>query len=87
MKKNNLAKDSNKGIFTIQIYASPSRQDALEWLNKLKKHSISDGFISEQVVRDEIWYRVRFGKYTTKQEARETAMKYGFTQTWIDRIR
>lgn len=86
-KKKDIAEDSNKGIFTIQIYASPSRQDALEWLGKLKKHNISDGFISEQIVRDEIWYRVRFGKYTTKQQARETAMRYGFTQTWIDRIR
>lgn len=73
------------GIYIIQIYSSPSKEDALQWLSKLKAKNISDAFISEQKVRDKIWYRVRFGKFTTREEAKNAALRYGFAQTWIDR--
>ncbi len=78
---------SDKGLFTIQIYASPSREDAEEWLNKLRNKKIRDSFISKHEIRNEVWYRVRFGKFETKEEARTTALRYGFAQTWIDRVR
>ncbi len=78
---------SDKGLFTIQIYATPSREDAEEWLSKLRNKNIRDSFISKHQIRDQIWYRVRFGKFETKEEARSTALRYGFAQTWIDRVR
>lgn len=78
---------SDEGLFIVQIYASQSKEDANYWLNKLKNQNINDAFISEQVVRDEIWYRVRFGSFNTKSEAMETASKLGYAQTWVDRVK
>lgn len=73
-------------IYTIQVYATPSLEDAQFWMNKLLQMRISDVFISSQKIRDVVWYRVRFGKFTNKQQAIEVAKQFGFTQTWIDRI-
>ena len=75
------------GIYIVQIYSSPSKEDAQAWLDKLKSKNIPEAFISEQNVRDKIWYRVRFGKYSTREEARNAALRYGFAQTWIDRVK
>ncbi len=79
--------DPETGLYTIQVYATPSREDAEEWLSKLKGKNISGAFISTYIKRDITWYRVRFGKFTSREEARITALKHGFAKTWIDRIR
>ena len=78
---------SDEGVFTIQVYASQSKEDALQWISKLKSQNIKDAFISEQLVRDVIWYRVRFGSFTQKSKAIEVAAKLGYAQTWIDRVK
>lgn len=75
-----------EGTFVVQIYSSPSKDDAEDWLNRLINKNLR-GYISEHKVRDVIWYRVRFGEFSSKDEARAAAMKYGFAQSWIDRIR
>lgn len=76
-----------KELYTVQIYTTPSRDDAEEWLKKLRKKSISSSYIVSSKVRDKIWYRVRFGYFDSHDKAKTEAMKYGFAQTWIDRIR
>lgn len=76
-----------KGIFVVQVYSSPSKDDAEDWLRKLKKRNMPNAGISTQIVRDKIWYRVRFGNFENREDAKATALKYGFSQSWIDRIR
>lgn len=78
---------SDSGLFTVQIYASQSKEDAMYWLNKLKEQNINDAFISEQIIRDEVWYRVRFGSFENKDKALEEASKLGYAQTWVDRVK
>ncbi len=73
-------------IYTIQVYSSPSLEDAQDWVKKLKSYNI-DAYISEQMIRDVKWYRVRFGYFSTREEARSVALRYGFSQSWIDRIK
>ncbi|MFA5511927.1 MAG: SPOR domain-containing protein [Candidatus Kapaibacterium sp.] len=75
------------GVYIVQIYSSPSKDDAQTWLDKLKIKNVPDAFISEQNVRDKVWYRVRFGNFRTREEARAAALRYGFAQTWIDRVK
>jgi septal ring-binding cell division protein DamX len=53
----------------------------------LKGKNISDAVISEQMVRDVKWYRVRFGQFESREQARSAALRYGFAQTWIDRVK
>ena len=73
-------------VYTIQVYSSPSKEDALDWVNKLKSKNIQ-AEVSEQMIRDVKWYRVRFGNYSTREEAKAVALRNGFSQTWIDRIK
>ena len=80
--------NSNKeAVFVVQIYASPSKADAQDWLNDLISKGISDARITKQILRGKTWYRVRFGKFKSEAEARKTASKLGFARSWIDRIR
>lgn len=80
-------RDITKQEFAVQIYSSPSKEDAERWLEKLRAKNINDAYITEQKIRDVMWYRVRFGKYETREEARAAALRFGFAQTWIDRVR
>jgi cell division septation protein DedD len=79
--------ENERGVFTVQIYSTLSEDDALDWLLKLKQKNIGSAFISQQKIRDKVWYRVRFGAYQTERDAKEAAAKYGFAQSWIDRVK
>lgn len=79
--------DEANAVYTVQIYASPSESDAKEWLNVLKTKNIEGVYISPQKIRDQIWYRVRFGTFNSREEARRAALRLGFNQTWIDRVK
>lgn len=78
---------SAQGEYVIQVYSSPSADDADEWLQQLRKRSINDGFISSQSVRGQTWYRVRFGKFTTRDEADTRASQLGFSNVWVVRVK
>lgn len=74
-------------LFVIQVYSSPSRDDADERLQLLRMKNVSDGYITEQQIKGEPWYRVRFGQFTTRQAAEAEAIRLGLQQPWIARIR
>lgn len=79
---------SAKGpAWVVQVFASPSRDDAEEWLQQLREQRVPDGYIVEQKVKGQSWYRVRFGQYATRDEAEQAAMNRGFRQPWIARVR
>ncbi len=79
--------EESDALYSVQIYASPSKDDAEAWLDNLKDKDVDNPRISTQKIRDVIWYRVRFGNFKSKDDARNAAMRYGFAQTWIDRIK
>lgn len=74
-------------VYVVQIYASPSKEDAEDWVEKLKRAKASNVKMDNQKIRGQNWYRVRFGSFTTKEEAKETAIKFGYPTSWIDRIK
>ena len=73
--------------YVIQVYASPSADDAEEWLGTLKKRNISNGFITSQSVRGQTWYRVRFGSFSTREEAEKRANELGLSNIWVVRTK
>ncbi len=79
--------EDDKPEYSVQIYSSLSKADAQDMLKKLNSYGVNDGFIITQTVRDELWYRVRYGKFNSKDEAKNNASKYGFNQIWIDRVK
>lgn len=78
---------SEEHVYTVEIYSSQSKDDAEQWLKKLQRKNINGGFIKSQQIRDITWYRVRFGSFSTREEARAAAIKLGFAQIQIDRVR
>ncbi len=94
-KEANLAESKSKATiappieeeYVIQVYSSPSKEDAENWLAKVRKKVGNQASISTQVVRDVKWYRIRFGKYKSRSEAEQAVQQAGFTQCWIDRVK
>lgn len=85
--QNEIQQEIIEEVYSVQVYSSLSKSDALDMIEKMKKMGISNAFITKQNLRDEVWYRVRFGNFGSKDEAKTTASKYGFSQIWIDRIK
>jgi cell division septation protein DedD len=85
IKKSNVKEGEQ--LFTIQVYATPSLDDAEEWKEKLERQNIPDVVITTQKIRDRNWYRIRFGSFKSIDEAKSAAQKSGFANSWIDRIR
>lgn len=87
-KTDPVVKDPPKNaLYVVQVFSSPSRDDADEWLQILRERSVTDGFITEQKLGGEAWYRVRFGQYTTRKDAEAAAQQLGFSNPWIARVR
>ena len=76
-----------KPLFTIQVYATPSKNEAERWLNKLRSVSAQSPVITTQSIRDKTWYRVRFGNFTSRDDAEKAIRNLGYDQCWIDRVR
>lgn len=74
-------------MWVVQVFSSPSRDDADEWLQALRERNIRDGYIVEQQLKGQPWYRVRFGQFSTREEAEQAAVQNGFRQPWIARVR
>lgn len=76
-----------RGEFVVQIHSSPSLEDAEEWLQRLQAKNVRNAFITTHYIRDQIWYRVRFGIFATQAEAEQQASALGFTKSWVVRVR
>ncbi|MBU3741757.1 MAG: hypothetical protein FGM24_05665 [Candidatus Kapabacteria bacterium] len=74
-------------VYVVQVFASPDRQDAEEWLQLLRSRRVQDAMITEQRVKGETWYRVRFGQFNKRQDAEHAALKVGVAQPWIARVK
>jgi cell division septation protein DedD len=73
-------------VYVVQVVSSPDRDDAEEWVSLLRTRNIIDASIVEYRKRNTIWYRVRFGRFSTRQAAERAAMKVGVAQPWIARL-
>ncbi|RPI66641.1 MAG: SPOR domain-containing protein [Ignavibacteriae bacterium] len=74
-------------MFVVQVFSSPSRDDADEWLQSLRAKNVSDAYVTEQKIKGESWYRVRFGQFSSREDAEAEALRLGFRQPWVARIR
>ena len=74
-------------VYVVQVFSSPARDDAEEWLQVLRSRNIRDAFISEQRIKGDTWYRVRFGQFAKRQDAENAALKIGVNQPWIARVK
>ena len=59
------AASTANAVWVVQVFSSPSRDDADEWLQTLREKRVQDGYIVEQTLRGQPWFRVRFGQFPT----------------------
>lgn len=71
----------------VQVFASTNPDDADEWNNRLKAKNIDDSRIEMIERQGQLWYRVRFGRYNSRQEAEQVAQSMGFRNAWVNRAR
>ena len=71
----------------VQVFASTNPDDADEWNNRLKAKNVDDSRIEMVDRQGQLWYRVRFGRFSTKQEAEQIAQRMGFRNAWVNRAR
>ncbi len=81
------AASTANALWVVQVFSSPSRDDADEWLQTLREKRVQDGYIVEQTLRGQPWFRVRFGQFPTREGAEAAAVNLGFRQPWIARVR
>jgi len=78
---------SEVGEFVVQVYASPSLEDAQQVAEQLRRIGISGVLVVPHRIRERTWWRVRFGSYATRLEAEQAALEAGFPNAWIVRVR
>lgn len=76
----------SNAIYSVEVYSTLSKEDAEDWQRKLQKRGIK-AFIVKHYQRDLVWYKVRFGAFSSKSEASDEARNLGFFTFWIDRIK
>lgn len=79
--------DAAGAQWVVQVHSSPSIDDADEWLQQLQSRNIADGRIEPVTQKGAVWYRVRFGRFATRQEAEQAALERGYRNAWVDRVR
>jgi hypothetical protein len=77
----------NTGVFAVQVYATPSIDDAQAWLERLEQRGMLNPVMTSQVIRGQLIYRIRFGLYESLQTAERDAARFGYTGSWVVRLR
>ncbi|MCS6809249.1 MAG: SPOR domain-containing protein [Bacteroidota bacterium] len=76
-----------RGIFAIQVCATPSLAEAEEWLARLKQRGVINPTITSDMLRGQPLYRVRFGLYHSLEEAERYLSWFGYPGSWVVRLR
>ncbi len=79
--------DNIEYYFTIQITVKKSFDEAMEVLKQLNENDI-DAFIQKNDVRSDFKYRVRYGNFSQRKDAKKIADYINTTlgyECWIDK--
>ncbi|MFN4986303.1 MAG: SPOR domain-containing protein [Ignavibacteria bacterium] len=71
----------------VQVFASTNADDADEWNDRLRTKNVYDSRIEIVDRQGQTWYRVRFGRFASRQEAEQSALGMGFRNAWVNRTR
>jgi len=72
VKKQDMAKSSDPFRYVIQIAALDEKANAEDMVRKLSGRGV-EAYVQETVVKGKLFYRVRCGKFATKEEANDYA--------------
>ncbi|MCX7737590.1 MAG: SPOR domain-containing protein [Candidatus Kapabacteria bacterium] len=86
-RPNNTFSITDDRIYVVEVFSTPIKEEAEKWLLRLHAEKIYDGVIRTQKIRDEIWYKVRFGNFSNYEDAKLAVLKNGIKNARIDRIK
>lgn len=81
-----LARGESQDWYAVQVYASPSLDDAQEVAEHLRRQGAPAVVVSAVNIRGQTWWRVRFGPYATRLQAEQAALRFGATSAWIVKV-
>lgn len=79
---------SGAGKFSIQACSTPSYAEALRWKERLERHGTYPVSIIEHRIRNNTYYRVRVGSFSSQVQAQQAVSALGLNPAsiWIVRI-
>ncbi len=72
--------------FSIEIFSTTEIEEAIYWVNQLNQKGIN-AYIKPYRFRNINHYKVRIGKFSSLDEAKNFARELGFKNFWIDRVK
>lgn len=90
-KSNNRTTVSSKTTrvpeYALKVHSSYSKVDAYSKAEQLRKEGIENVTVTEQKIRDRTLYNVRYGKFSTLNEAESASQRTTLPSKWIDRTK
>lgn len=80
-------KFAQQGLYTIQVFASPSMLEADTWRRRLERRGFRGVYVVSVQSGGQFVHRVRFGSYRTLAEAEAVARSTGYGDSWVARLR
>lgn len=91
LKSNNRTMVSSKSTrvpeYALKVHSSYSKVDAYSKAEQLRKEGIENVTVTEQKIRDRTLYNVRYGKFSTFNEAESASQRTTLPSKWIDRTK
>jgi hypothetical protein len=91
LKSNNRTTVSSKTTrvpeYALKVHSSYSKVDAYSKAEQLRKEGIENVTVTEQKIRDRTLYNVRYGKFSTLNEAESASQRTTLPSKWIDRTK
>lgn len=81
------SKTSKTPEYALKVHSSYSKVDAFSKAEQLRKEGIENVTVTEQKIRDRTIYNVRYGKFSTFNEAEAASRKTSLPSRWIDRTK
>jgi|GEM_PF-6289970 len=73
--------------YALKVHSSYSKVDAFSKAEQLRKEGIENVTVTEQKIRDRTIYNVRYGKFSSFNEAEAASRKTSLPSRWIDRTK
>lgn len=79
---------SGAGKFSVQVCSTPSYAEAIRWKERLERQGTYPVSIIEYRIRDNTYYRVRVGSFSSQIQAQQAVSALGLSHAsiWIVRI-
>jgi hypothetical protein len=73
--------------YALKVHSSYSKVDAYSKAEQLRKEGVENVTVTEQKIRDRTIYNVRYGKFSSFNDAEAASKKTSLPSRWIDRTK